>query len=496
MASRVVRFSLRRAPSRFLSTTSAPLPPRPIAGSSQDAPLHVVGTVLLDSKAVPVWKFWQQNTNAFGAWAITSILKVAGVVLTGCLGVWGLDRMIKGSKPIVAFDNSLDDVKADAKGNRESTIDVTVHKPVVDELKRKLDDPKFMKAIVVRGPKNAGKSWTTRFALDACDPDKLHVVWVKANNITSVSELADDLENAMGIKWHDSDARSLLIEKLFPPETTSATLTTRPLNDEHRLRRVLDILQEQARMCKAESKKCIVLLDDFETAETAEDTRSLNKAFRTVANTLAGYAKNNILQPVIVSSDPNISRYFPHRHDGEVVVGWLSKADVRKYVEAFCGGNRDQEEIDDITTAVINNAGRLVYHVREACDAIKDLPKGTDVKRIIKDVADITAHKDFVEIQTTVRQLGQEAAVWQAIKAWRAHAVQGEDGQFEIPPRVADTFSREALEGVEILIRGGVLYDAGNGAIKEVSLSHRNVMDRLASMFAPPRSGWYSWLFG
>jgi hypothetical protein len=389
--------------------------------------------------------------------------------------------------PTPQWPNALPAIKKLAETNHEHTVDVDMHKDAREAIEARLKADTYTSTIFVSGPKNAGKSWTTRFAIDNCTKDNahdnVHVVWVKANGINSVKQLSTAIEKAAGLRWRKRDGQAALLGLTFP-EPTEVLLTTPPDDPEERLDKVLEVIGTQWDKNKGK-RKCILLFDDF----TANDPHlapnsAVARAFRTVIKKLTHFAQNGTLHSVVVSSDPNISTYFSHQHLRTVEVGWLSTSEVRSYVRCFFeqqlksrgrGANVCYDP-ETVANEILTKVGRLLCHVREACAKFEDEePTKRSVVDVIDDVVERLVSYEYKRLEHTVLASGKEKAVRDALKEWAKWRGEA-DEQAQLPRKKFTKLPRTTKAGIEVLIAAGTLYKDSFDTIKETSVPARVAM--------------------
>lgn len=125
------------------------------------------------------------------------------------------------------------------------------HQASYTKLKTLIEDDKFMDCIVVCGPQNGGKSWTTKHVLsevlkERANGTKKHikVLWIKAQEVHSVGHLIEAFESGIGATWPQLSAVEVLLSSILHNSNFSRLKQT-PTNCKERLLSVLDVFNKK-----------------------------------------------------------------------------------------------------------------------------------------------------------------------------------------------------------------------------------------------------------
>lgn len=424
---------------------------------------------------------WREVGSAFAK----VVAGVAATVGTTCAAVWIL-MSVAGSPtdPEPILPNRMKDVKAcHQKNTKGAAGDVVVHKEAIDSILRELEESDTSNTIIVRGPRNSGKTWTTLRALSMFDekfPGRLRVVWIKAGGIGTVAKLADDVDAALGLSW-DKGGTSIAVLEGFAPKMAESRMQNSPRTDEQRLEKSLDLLKRRVRRkCNKETgrdspTKWVVLLDDFEAQRPCDP--ALNAAFRTVAMTLTRHAKDCTLQPIVVSSDPRIMDYFKQiQHTESIMVEWLDGKELKDYVSGFLRDTK--HDPDEIAKKVAATVGTLAFHVRKACKAIKAV-EPAKVQNRLDDLRGQFVTDDFDILNDAVKLERNEGSLLELLEMWQPWAGAASNTQITLSADEQDALSLSQDRALAVILDAGLAYKDSAGCVKATSLPATLAMQRL-----------------
>lgn len=442
-------------------------------------------------------------------------------------------------KDIPEFPNSLDDIIKQAKRHADDTTNERVHQDQINSIHDALGS-KMKNIILVTGPRNAGKTWTTQFALtDFTNDDedkerkdneggeedkkskrskerkKPHVLWVKGNGISSVTQLCIVIEEAIGFKWDEPNPRDDLFRMIFP-NSAHHFIRAPPKDNHERLRKVLRKLGDYAENRRASNDEPLVLLlDDFESRPSIDQADvDLCRAFDMVTTQLSYWAQDGKLRSIVVSSDPNIKRFFGKDHIHEVHVGWLNKQDIETYVrgcfqKAAQDNSDEKTQINDIAEFIYDNTGRLMADVRGAVFKFKQEQAKTPTaakekseqalnndsidkakSRIGKEMGKIiNKHLDDLEYVIHARHYPGLRALFSKWKPWQSPTRnQTSDVPLSVKERIK--LDGDARRGLDALIEAGAVFKDDYGTIHTSSFTHREALHLFSQMI---NSSWWWW---
>lgn len=95
-----------------------------------------------------------------------------------------------------------------------------------------------------------------------------------------------------------------------------------------------------------------------------------------ILSELTHMASNSHVQPIVVSNDGHVDAYFSNSrrmHIRHVMVEWLSKSEAIDYVRKECSF-----VTEDQARKIVEDIGRLAYHLRKVCIEINANGKFSD----------------------------------------------------------------------------------------------------------------------
>eukprot|EP00041_Stephanoeca_diplocostata_P004402 m.44491 g.44491 ORF g.44491 m.44491 type:complete len:472 (-) comp15096_c0_seq8:245-1660(-) len=352
------------------------------------------------------------------------------------------------------------------------------HQASYTKLKTLIEDDKFMDCVVVCGPQNAGKSWTTKHVLSEILKERANgtkkdvkVVWVKAKEVHSMGHLINAFESGIGATWPQLSAIQVLLASILHNSDFSRGIQP-PTDCKQRLLSVLKAFNKKVKADK--QSKYIVLLDDFESQSGHRSNGEVSEAMRLILSELTTMALNGHVQPIVVSSDGHVDAYFSNSrrmHIRHVMVEWLTESEAIGYVTKECSCvTEDQAE------KIVKDIGRLAYHLRKVCTEINANGEFSD--RLLEKTVDEIRFSLAGYAELCLNDRDSENFGW--IQEVYEMLLSRDEICFTI--REYRKLSREHRTAVDDLIQIGLLFkDQITGAIK---LSSVHSLTALADVFS------------
>lgn len=345
-------------------------------------------------------------------------------------------------------------------------------------LKKLIEHDKFMDCVIVCGPQNAGKSWTTKHVLsdilnecDKAEKQKIKVIWVKAQDVHSMGHLISAFEDGIGATWPELSPTEVLLASILHHSGFSQGKKP-PTDCKQRLLSVLHAFKKK--VIEDKQSKYIVLLDDFEDQSGRPLDGDVSDAMRLILHELTNMASNGHVQPIVVSSDDHVDTYFSNSrrmHIRYVMVEWLREEEALQYVKLECPSVNEDE-----AKKIVEVTGKLAYHLRIVCTEINSNGKYSGeivqdaVERICLSLAEYTDRclKDYDR-----EKVGWIQKVYEKYKS---------KGDISISIREYRNLSREYRIALDSLIQIGLLFkDHNTGAVKPSSI---HSLTALADVFS------------
>ena len=404
-------------------------------------------------------------------------------------------------------------------------IDAT-HSSARQALEAALDDPP-RGTIIVRGPRNAGKSWATRSLLEkfrAKDEAATTVTWIKCNALAAPDELVYRLEQALTVNWEREESVYAMARQILAHASNPSTAPTAVANStEARLYAIFHAMERFAAKAASNNHKWVVLLDGFERASLRTDGKKdpeLTRLMRVVIERLSNLAKDGVAQPIVVSSESHVDEFFDRRAlelSMAVYIDHVEPDEANAYVHQFVANTLGIQLTDVQVDRVVDEVGLLIDHVKRACERIVTMHRRQQIAFIADpdavDGGSVMRKEDVLapKVSDTVlySAVATEVIVLRKKEMTRANHVYKrlepcDQKKFSAAANkwlgtanpAVTTFSADEIcswgateaEGLELLLRGGLVFVTENGDYMLVSTHTVAGLEKIKKL--SPSSWW------